>query len=341
MKVNLYNFLTSNNIVRIKIDDRFRKMMKEKIIQKYGSLRKYSSQKLKTHPKTLEIEFRTYKYFKFSRFLKIANDIGISEGKAFNHIQAFFARGSNTHREVTLPKELIIDEQFVGGYTLYLAEGDQGSNKRNISRKFRFSTPEFPILKYFQDWLVKYFPNNGYYFRVLVPHNKVFTEDHYNYIQNYFNLDDSQIRIQECNKWKKKRFSFLYRICCDRAILIDLILSLEKTIKRICLNDKKLAAAYIRGMMMGEGTAYFNRSRYVRIEMRNEREIKYLHKLFQILGFNCKPSLRTEREGMWSIYIGAKQLKKFYNKIGFGVHQARQKILEEAINKKLRVNQYV
>ena len=44
---------------------------------------------------------------------------------------------------------------------------------------------------------------------------------------------------------------------------------------------------------------------------------------------------------MWSIYVGAKQLKKFYDEIGFGVHEARQKILEEAVNKVLRVNQYV
>lgn len=339
MKVNLYNFLTNNNIVRIKIDDQFRRMIKEKIIQKYGSLKKYSSQKLKTHPETLEIEFRTYKYFKFSRFLKIANDMGISEGEVFNHIQAFFARGSNTRRELILPKEFLIDEQFVEGHALYLAEGDNGSNGKTIPRKVRFTNSEPSVIKSFQNWLIKYFPNNNYYFLVRIPDNKVFTKEHYNYLKKYFNLDDFQIKTQIC-RWKRKK-GFVYKICCDQAILIDLILSLENTIKKLCIGDKKLAAAYIRGMMIGEGTAYFNRSRYVRIEMKNEREIKYLYKLFQMLGFNCKPYLRTERENMWSIYIGAKQLKKFYNEIGFGIHQLRQKILKEAVNKKLRVNQYI
>ena len=93
-------------------------------------------------------------------------------------------------------------------------------------------------------------------------------------------------------------------------------------------------------MMIGEGTAYFNRSRYVRIEMRNEKEIKYLHRLLTMLGFDCKPVLRQNRESHWSLYIGAKQLDKFAKEIGFGVHQERQKILEEANQKILRVNQY-
>lgn len=60
-----------------------------------------------------------------------------------------------------------------------------------------------------------------------------------------------------------------------------------------------------------------------------------------MLGFDCWPYLRTEGEEMESIYIGVKQLKKFYDKISFGVHQEKQKILEKAVNKKLRVNQYV
>ena len=92
--------------------------------------------------------------------------------------------------------------------------------------------------------------------------------------------------------------------------------------------------------MIGEGTAYFNKSRYVRIEMRNEKEIKYLHELLTMLGFKCKPTLRNNRHDMWSLYIGAKQLNKFAKEIGFGVHKERQNILEEGVNKILRVNQY-
>jgi len=110
------------------------------------------------------------------------------------------------------------------------------------------------------------------------------------------------------------------------------ILSLESTIKELCSKDYKLACAYIRGMMIGEGTVYNNRMRYVRIEMRNEKEIKYLHGLFLMLRYDCKISYRTTRENMWSIYIGAKQLEKYYNEIGFGVHEKRQEKLKETIS---------
>ncbi len=274
MKINTYNFLINNNIIHVKVDKPFLREIKRKIIQKYSSLREFNLQKLKICYGTLKLEFNKNKYFKFNRLVRIAKDLGISKEEVFSHIKVFFAKGSNTRRELILAKELPIDEQFVEGYALYLAEGDNGSNGRTIPRKVRFTNSDFPVLKHFQNWLTRYFPNNGYYFKVLIPYNKVFTEEHYNYIKNYFNLDDSQIKTKRC-KWKRKT-GFVYRICCDQAILIDLILSLEETIKKISTSDRKLAAAYIRGMMIGEGTAYFNRSRYVRIEMRNEKEIKYL-----------------------------------------------------------------
>ena len=266
-------------------------------------------------------------------------DISISNREIFSHIEVFFARGSKTGRELILPKEIRIDEQFAEGYALYLAEGDNGSNGHTIPRKVRFTNSEFSVLKYFQEWLLKYFPNNSYYFKALIPNDKTFTKRDYDYIKTCFKLKDSQIKTKRC-KWKKKT-GFVYRVCCDQAILIDLILSLKETIKEVCKKDKKLAAAYIRGMMIGEGTCYFNKSRYVRIEMKNEKEIKYIYKLLKLLGYNCKLSLRSNRKDMWSTYIGAKQLKKFYEEIGFGVHQKRQSILKKAVNKKLRINQYV
>jgi len=93
--------------------------------------------------------------------------------------------------------------------------------------------------------------------------------------------------------------------------------------------------------MAGEGTVYFNKSRYVRVEMKNEREIKYIYNLLRNLKYDCKISLRTERPRMWSVYIGAKQLEKFYKEIGFGSQQDRQNILKLAVDKRLRLNQYV
>ena len=338
MKINTYNFLINNNIVHVKVDKLFLQKIKRKIIQKYSSLRKYNLLKLKICYGTLKLEFNKNKYFKFNRLVRIAKDLDMPKEEVFSHIKVFFARGSSTSRELILAEELPIDEQFVEGYALYLAEGDNGSNGHTIPRKVRFTNSYFSVLKHFQNWLIRYFPNNSYYFKVFIPYDKVFTEEHYNYIKNYFNLYDFQIKTKRC-KWKRKT-GFVYRICCDQAILIDLILYIESTIKKLCLNEKDLATSYIRGMMAGEGTVYFNKSRYVRIEMKNKKEIDYIYKLLKILNYQCRLTFRKNRPGMWSIYIGANQLRKFHREIGFGAHRKRENILKAAVGKKLRVNQY-
>ncbi|MFO8016486.1 MAG: hypothetical protein R6U32_05265 [Candidatus Woesearchaeota archaeon] len=118
----------------------------------------------------------------------------------------------------------------------------------------------------------------------------------------------------------------------DQAIIIDLILALNKTIKNIVKNNRELAAPYIRGMMIGEGTVYCNRMRYVRIEMKIKAEIDFLGGLFDYLNIKFKKSCRFNREGMWSIYIGGKENIEGYAKlIGFGVHKKRQDILNKIL----------
>ncbi len=310
IRLNLYDFLIDNSVVHVKIDKYFRDLIHKKLIDKYDSLRKYHYGRFRVTYGALKNDFNLNTYFKLHRLLRIANDVDISREDVFNHVLSFFAYGSNKNKQVIIPKEITIDEQFVEGFALYLAEGDTGLSGDKIPRKFRFTNSEIDVIEHMAKWINKYLPGNESYLMAITP-----SEGNYNKI-------------------------IKYRLCLDSAIIIDLILAMDTKIKNICSNNPKLAAAYIRGMMIGEGTAYFNKSRYVRIEMRNEKEIKYLHRLFTLLGFNCRPSLRTNRHNMWSIYIGAKQLKRYNDLIGLGIHSKRQAILERAVNKKLRVNQY-
>lgn len=329
--INTFDFLRNSNLVHIKVNNSFKQYLKSQIINKHGSLRKYNNKILKIPYSTLKSEFKENRYLNFCRLLKIIQDIDLQYEELDSEIKAFFAYGSKTCRELILNKELLIDEFFVEGYALYLAEGDNGYNGNKIPRKFRFTNADVNVINHMIKWITTYFPNNNFYVNVINPKgcNINFEE-----IKILVSHDKLNLKQENYNKIIK------YKICFGSAILIDLILSIENTIKDICGKDAKLAAAYIRGMMIGEGTAYFNRSRYVRIEMRNEKEIKYLHILLTILGFNCKPVLRNNRHNMWSLYIGAKQLDKFAKEIGFGIHEKRQKILEKGVNKVLRVNQY-
>jgi len=337
MILDTFKSLSKNSSIYVNIDLFFRQKIKSLIIKNYKSLRRFNHRWLKINYSTLSWEFRKAQYHPLPRLLKIAEILKIDKEEVFENIRGFRASGSHRKSVLILPREIKVNENFVEGYALYIAEGDTGLSGETRPRKLRFTNSELGVIKFFIQWLNTHFPSTNFYLNVISPPGMTIQGDSFNQISKELDLNINQVKLR--NDYYNKKIK--YRVCCDSAILIDLILSLERTIKKICFNDKKLAAAHIKGMMIGEGTAYFNRSRYVRIEMRNEKEIKYIYKLFRLLGYSCKPSLRSNRENMWSIYIGAKQLKKFYDEISFGVHQERQKILEAAVNKKLRVNQYV
>tara|TARA_Y100000310_G_C20695479_1_gene825403 strand:+ start:4413 stop:5456 length:1044 start_codon:yes stop_codon:yes gene_type:complete len=338
IKLKTYDFFLQSQIAFVKLDCKFTARIKELINNKYGSIRKFADQYNDLNRNTLHAEFYRNQYFRFSRIAKIAKRLGLDLAELYGSVQYFFAKGSNTHRKVFLPPKIVVNEKFVEGFALYLAEGDNGSNGYTSPRKVRMVNSELSVLKLFQEWLETFFHDNGYYLKIVVPYPKELSLDHYSFVKNYFELPDTEIKVVKfC--WKRKT-DFIYRICCDSSLLVDLILSLKNQVKSICMEDKKLAEAYIRGMMIGEGTVYFNKSRYVRIEMKNESEIKYLARLFDLLGLEYKIFLRSNRENMWSIYIGAKQLRKYHDKIGFGVHERKQRILRMAAHKKLKINQY-
>ncbi|MBU1198488.1 MAG: hypothetical protein KKF46_00335 [Nanoarchaeota archaeon] len=316
----------------VKVADEFTDFVKEKLIIRYGSLKQYNQELLKIEQSTFEWAFKKKNGHELARLITICNDLDIIEEDVFEQIKGFYRWGSHDTNALVFPSEIKVDEFFVEGYALYLAEGDTGFSGKIKPRKFRFTNSEINVVNSMIKWFKNYFAKLPFCIQVDIPIEYVIPD--FDAIK--CSLDHDKIRFAKgyYNKILK------YQLCCERAILIDLILTIEHRVKELCKQDKKLAAAYIRGMMIGEGTAYFNRSRYVRIEMRNEREIKYLHELFTLLGYDCKPFLRPERQNMWSLYIGAKQLAKFYKEIGFGVHEKRQRILEQCVHKKLRVNQY-
>ena len=72
--------------------------------------------------------------------------------------------------------------------------------------------------------------------------------------------------------------------------------------------------------------------KYVRIEMKNEPEMKYISILFNMLNINHTLNERNTRKGMWYLYISRKEnLDKFAELIGFKLCQRRQNILNKII----------
>ena len=331
-KINTFDYLSKFERIHVKITDDLFYKIKHKIKENFKTIRKFNNRFLAVSIHTLRFEFKNNIYHPFYRILKITDSLSIPREELYSNILGFYHWGSHDKNYLNISQILEIDELFVEGYALYLAEGDTGFSGIKRPRQFRFTNADVNVINHMIGWFNKYFSELPSYVLADIPEEN--KNPNFELIKSNLNHQDVRFAKGYYNKLVK------YKLLCERAVLIDLILSIEDTIKEFCTKDPKLAAAYIRGMMIGEGTAYFNRSRYVRIEMRNKKEIKYLHGLLTMLGFECKPVLRQEREGHWSLYIGAKQLAKFAREIGFGVHQDRQQILEQGVNKVLRVNQY-
>jgi len=327
-KINTYNYLSKNKLIHAKIPKSFRDKIKEKIIKKYSSLRRYCEIEKHCAYPTLQHEFAYNYYFKLTRLLKMTRDVGIDQNEVYTNIEAFFARGSNTGKITKIPKIAQIDEFFVEGFALYFAEGDNGANGTRIPKKVRFTNNKLDVIYRFKQWLLTYFPNNSFYVKIYASEKEPpLREEEIQEVADGLRIKRELVKVKY-EHFKKKTKTF-YRICCDSSILAFLIIILESTVKALALHDEKLARAYIRGMMIGEGTAYAKRMRYVRVEMRNENEIKYLNLLFEKLNFKVTCYERNTRKGMWVIYVGASQLARFNELIGFGIHKERQ--IEKAV----------
>ena len=66
-KIVTFDYLKNNKIAYVKVSDLFRQKLKNKLLHRYGSLSKYSKEKLNIPHATLTHEFRVNKYFKFDR----------------------------------------------------------------------------------------------------------------------------------------------------------------------------------------------------------------------------------------------------------------------------------
>ncbi|HLD87678.1 MAG TPA: LAGLIDADG family homing endonuclease [Candidatus Nanoarchaeia archaeon] len=328
--IRTFDYLQDFKRVHIKITDSFFLKIKGLLKKKYLSIKGYALYH-QINQGTFSCEFRRNIYHPFQRLIQMANNLHIPQEELYGNIHGFYHWGS--HREIVakIPLHLSVGEFFAEGYALYLAEGDNGSNAKTKPRKFRFTNSDANVINHMIRWLNTYLPDNPFSVEVISPRGNLANQEEIRGI-----IQHSTLRFTEEDYNRKIK----YKICLNSAIIIDFFLALKPTVKMLCSKDRSLAAAYIRGMMIGEGTAYFGRARYVRIEMRNEEEIRYLHYLLTMLGYSCTPMCRSTRHDMWSLYIGAKQLEKFASEIGFGIHRKRQGILERANAKVLKINQY-
>src|SRR3989344_6237945 len=163
-----FDFLKEFKRIHIKLTDDFFNKIKNKILSEYKSISKYNKEFLRINDATLQWEFKKNAYHPFYRILKIIEILKISKEELYNNILGFYHWGS-LRNYLQIPKELKIDEFFVEGYALYLAEGDTGFSGNTRPRKFRFTNADINVINHMIKWFNKYFNELPTYIQVDIP----------------------------------------------------------------------------------------------------------------------------------------------------------------------------
>lgn len=308
--------------VFVTVDGVLTDFLKKEITAAYGSLKSYNHKHLHIQDKTFDWAFRKKNGHQLARFVRICDSLGLSEDDAYSKITGYYSWGSH-NPAISLPSHILITPFFVEGYALYIAEGDTGDSGQKPARKLRFTNAEPSVINFFMRWLRMHFPEVSFYVCVILPAQSGF-------VDNTGQIDLSRSRMHFSSSRYNKQIK--YRVCMDNCVVLDLLLLSRETIRKAVLLDRDLACAYLRGLMAGEGTVYDNRSRYVRLEMKNHDEIAYAKQLFELLGITYTFHKRTTRKGMESVYIGGRQnLIQYHELVGFGAQEKRQEKLEKLV----------
>jgi len=208
-----------------------------------------------------------------------------------------------------------IDEDFVKGVAYYIGDGRM-SAKRNLST----INQDKEVLKFFIRWLEKYFnikrENMKIHIKMINP----------NYIESEVKKDFSKkLSINEkfitsvgLKSQAKPNHNIIVDISAHNAKAKRKFDSLIHPIKNKSLKNKKLALAYLKGIMAAEGSPKYNiksGSRSIHLKMKNEEEIKYIGRLLnETLGITASVLKVKCEEGMWLITIsGFYELTKLNN----------------------------
>ncbi|MDD5651262.1 MAG: LAGLIDADG family homing endonuclease [Candidatus Nanoarchaeia archaeon] len=327
MQVDLYNLIINEKGICVKISEEFKNLLINQIKEKFHSLSNY--QKIKrSNIKyiTLKAALKRGKTISIKILLYLIQDLDINKEELYKNIIYFRLNGGRIN--CYIPRYIKLDKQFIKGFSLYLAEGDTGLSGKTIPDKFRLTNTDLPIIFYFRNIILNYFNQKQedikYY--IYLPKNYKYTISEF---CKLLNVNKNNLHIYYDNTVTIPK----YRISLERKIFLLIFLKLDIIIKNLCLNNSELASAYLEGLSAGEGTAYCNKMKYVRIEMKNPREMKYVSSLLNLLNINHKLYERNTRKNMWNVCISRKEnLDKFAKLIGFSLCKKRQDILDKIVN---------
>ncbi|MCX6759831.1 MAG: hypothetical protein NTW46_00620 [Candidatus Nealsonbacteria bacterium] len=243
--LDLFNLLSKNKLIYVELKSEFISHIRKLVLNKYKTFKNFNKIFLKISYPVVKHEFKKARYHSFVRWIKTIESFKINRQDFFGNIVGFRINGSHKKGPIFLKRDIIIDEKFVEGYALYIAEGDTGLSGKKVPKKLRFTNSNLEVVNFFVDWVNTYFPNNFFYLDVIFP-SGLYPENNFSeLIAKKLSLDIGRIKIRH-DRYNKK---IKYRVCLGSAIIIGLVLSMDKLIKKLSEKNKSLAVGYIRGIM--------------------------------------------------------------------------------------------
>ena len=317
MRVQTLEYLKKINRLYITVDYHYTTKLQSEILIKHESIETFNVQEFGMARQSFAWGFK-HSRFSLQVYLKMHSLLGIKQRIALSKITGYYLWGSRS-KPHQIPSEIHIDEYFCEGYGLYLAEGDTGMNGHHHPNKVRFTNNDHSTLLFYLSWITTLFPDTKIRSSCILPENTLTGRD-------LLSLPNMKLVKGKYNKKPK------YRIAIDSKIHIDLLLRLRTDVEDTVHTNISCAKAWVRGLFAGEGTVYNKKSKYVRIEMRNESIIQTISNVFDRMNLKHRMYERSDRPGMWAIYIGVQSgLEQFRKEIGFGCHQGRQQILDSIV----------
>lgn len=324
MDIDLYKLISKSDLVRISIKKEFRDHVKNKLKNKFETLKQASIE--------LRINFVTFQNWWLGRrgpllkdWLNLCKELDISEDDCFKNIESFYS--NNWRYSIMFPRFREIDEELLAeGVGLYIAEGITSKNSNEIS----LSNTDFGVLKFYIKWL-------GHCFDIDKNKLNIYVYSH----DENFNKNDliekwlKKLKVSRINNvyYYKKSTKECGLIVCSRSILRYLLNELIVEAKILIKKDKKLAHAYLRGILAGEGHVYIDKNRpirYVEFGLKNKKEIEFIIDLLNMLGIKFS---EIEKPNFTNIVIcWKKNLEKLINNGGFGSNGERTLKLIKAYN---------
>ena len=301
---------------RVILTDDFKQKLKSEIKQQKIKIKEIS--KLTGVSMNMIWKFHEGKYnVTMDYLLKVCGLLQIGQNEFYNNTKGIYTKCKKASFNI---QSLIVDEEFVAWWGLWIGEGDHSSTHEAVS----FTNYEVNLLKLHISMLKKFnFPVEKITAEIITNKNEdkelirrrwsrilILPRSQITSVNYMENATQEGSRVQV---WSAGLFRVLHKI--------------DYEVKQIIMNSsREIKIAYLKGIFAAEGSV---RKNEVRIAMKDRREMCFIRKLILNLGIDTtllKVNVYTLAYEL-SI-LGRENLEKFQSIGGFGLHKKRNKRLE-------------